>query len=96
MQGAGLPPAQRHPPRHLLETILQFLRLGRLAEIQHPLTRGDRYPLGQGKVGSGQGFEENQAAVAVGEGVKKLYRNPVTVVQYANGAAPHLPPGHMN
>ena len=69
---------------------------GRLLQPpQHTLFRRDADAVFLAQILRRQGFQKNQPAGAVGDGVEKLHRHPVMVHQHPEGALAHLAEGHM-
>ena len=80
----------------LLEAVLQFLRLGCFRHIQHAEARRHVNAVAQRQILGHQRFQEDHAAVAVGQSVEKFRCDAVFVVKHPEGAGPQLLPVHMH
>ena len=86
--------AGRNGARIFLEAIFHLFLRGFFQTSKDTVHRRDGNAIFLLQIFRSQGFQENQCAVAVGEGMKKFHRNALFVGDHTEGAFAHLLAGH--
>ena len=94
LPGVAFPAAGADASGVLEETVLHFCRRRFFQPAQYALLRGNGQTVFLLQIFSHQTFQEDQSAIAVGEGVENFHSDPLFIHNDPEGTLPHFVPAH--